>query len=196
MSMDSFNLNILFDRNEQAKSSLELKHFPNILQLIRFRTEIGPIFLSDVVRGVLGRLVKSWEQIATLFRHTWIERWEIVEHKWMMKIHKTWNCEAAAFRFSADSRKKHKFLQFCNIGWQHTRRGKRAVKYFSHPTWHQYVIIWFKTWNLICFHFIGAETLSLKCCGSIFGSWVWDPELLSSILCSLILIGQEIIGFL
>lgn len=188
MSMDSFNLNILFS----IGMSKQKVHWNwNILQLNRFRLQLGPFF-SDAGRVVLGRLVKAWEQIATLF--TWIERWEIVEHKWMMKIHKTWNCDAAALRFSADSRKKHKFLQFCNIGWQHTRRGIRAVKYFRHPTWHQYVIIWFKTWNLICFRFIGAEMLPMKCHGSVLT--VEYGTLLSSIFCSLILIGLKIIGIL
>lgn len=167
MSMDSFNLNILFDRNERAKSSLELKHFRTYCNWFDFGWNWAHFSLRrrQSRAGTARKIMRT--NCYTVQAHTWIERWEIVEHKWMMKIHKTWNCEAAAFRFSADSRKKHKFLQFCNIGWQHTRRGKRAVKYFSHPTWHQYVIIWFKTWNLICFRFVGAAMLSLKCCGSV-----------------------------
>lgn len=114
--------------------------------------------MNLMMRVIEQLLWRPWARI-------WIEwrgRWEIVEHKWMMKIHKTWNCERGKFIFR---QKKHKFSYIAILATYSTRREKNermrkryrswveAVKYFSHSSWHQYVIIWFNMkFNLFAIH--------------------------------------------
>lgn len=121
---ENFNSNFSMLRLDERQKILKLKHSPDDCIWLNSQLQMGSFFFEMSSGGVrepcvlystLPIIITQKPQLIPCRRPCSIERWEILEYKWMMKIHKTWNCKREnKIHFSAWNINSH-ILQY----WQH-----------------------------------------------------------------------------